>query len=165
MADAQPAVSLDGNVEYRVLSNFTGSLTVTAWSAGTDITCDVIGAGLSPDTSEETFTVDRACSAQTADAPSTTKSTIEAQFAYDPQGDETANVGLTALTPRTEKYIAAREGIPHGTAGAADQKVTVYRVKVGAHRKVAAARNEESRKAVTLYVQPDGETEVSLATA
>lgn len=154
MAGVDPVV-LDGSVEIRVLNTFAGTLTVAAWTAGVDITCDLLGDGLNRSMNENAVTIDRLCSRQTGEAPGSFSEGVDLTYAWDPQSVLTTTAYAT-LVPYSEKFLAVRYGIPHGTAGAAGQKVDVIQTKPGRRQRVPVARNEESRVTQKQFIPADG---------
>lgn len=152
----------DGMIEVRVLDTWvapTGDdepvLTVAQWEAGTDITCDLLGDGLSRSTTENSVTIDRLCMKQTGEKPGSNSEEVTLTYAWDPQG---ANVGTAygVLTPGAELALAIRYGVEFGTAGSAGQKVDVIVDIPGVQQRVATARNEETRVTQKQFVQPGG---------
>src|SRR5690606_8334928 len=108
--------------EVRVLSSWTAptagddpELTVTAWAAGTDITCDLLGDGLNRNTNENAVVIDRLCFQQTGEAPGSFLEEVNLTYAWNPQDANTATAYGT-LTPGSDKALAIRYGIAHGTA-------------------------------------------------
>lgn len=162
----------DGMIEIRVLNSWvppTGgaspALTVTQWAAGTDITCDLLGDGLSRSTSENSVTIDRLCMKQTGEKPGSHSEEVSLTYAWDPQGVNTSTAYGT-LTPGSEKAIAIRYGIAYGTAGAAAQKVDIVQIVPGVQQRVATARNEELRVTQKQFVAAGGTyKDVPLTTA
>lgn len=158
------ATVLDGAVEVRVLSSYTGpGLTTSAWTAGVDITEDLLGDGLSRSVTENAITIDRLSSKQVGEKPGTTQEEIELTYAWAPQGAGTS--AYSTLTPGAEKALAIRYGIAHGTAGTTGDKVDIVKITTGAQRRVAVARNEESRVTQKMFVHPGGtQLDVALTT-
>jgi hypothetical protein len=156
MAAINPVV-LDGAVEIRVLNNFSGTLTVANWTAGVDITCDLLGTGLNRSMNENAITIDRLCSRQTGEAPGSFAESVDLTYAWAPQSVAT-DTAYATLVPDSEKFLAVRYGVPWGTAGATGQKVDVIRTKPGRRQRVPVARNEESRVMQKQYIPADGVT-------
>jgi hypothetical protein len=149
------ATVLDGAVEVRVLSSYTGpGLTASQWTAGVDITEDLLGDGLSRSVTENAITIDRLSSKQVGEKPGTTQEEVELTYAWAPQGSGSS--AYTVLAPGADKALAIRYGVAHGTAAAAAQKVDIIKITTGAQRRVAVARNEESRVTQKMFVEPGG---------
>lgn len=150
------AVVSDGKLMVRVLNSFTGpGLTAALFTAGTDITCDLLGDGLSRDTNENAVTIDRLCSKQVGESPGSTIESVELTYAWNPQDANTATAYGT-LTPGSVKWLAIRYGLDHATAGASGQKIDIIKVVCGEQRRVPVARNEELRVVQKMFVAPGG---------
>lgn len=161
MAGVDPVVS-DGMLEIRVLDAWTAPdagdpavLTVAAWTAGTDITCDILGDGLNRSTEENAVVIDRLCFAQTGEAPGSYAETVELTYAWNPQ-DTATDTAYVVLVPASNKTLAIRYGVPHATAGAAAQKVDLIQVQPGQQQRVAVARNEEMRTLQKQFIPAGG---------
>lgn len=155
MSGVTPVVS-DGQLMVRALTTFTGpGLTATAFTAGSDITCDLLGDGLSRDTSENAVTIDRLCHKQVGESPGSSLESVELTYAWNPQDANTATA-YGVLAPGSVKFLAIRYGVPHATAGASGQKVDIIKVICGEQRRVPVARNEEMRVVQKMFVQPGG---------
>ena len=152
----------DGMIEIRVLDAWVppaaggdAALTVTQWAAGTDITCDLLGDGLSRSTTENAVVIDRLCMKQTGEKPGSYSEEVTLTYAWDPQGVN-ASAAYGVLTPGSEKAIAIRYGVAYGTAGAAAQKVDIIQTVPGVQQRVATARNEEMRVTQKQFVAAGG---------
>ncbi len=157
MPGVSPVVS-DGAVEVRVLTTYTpGTLTATNFTAGVDITCDLLGDGLSRSTSENAVVIDRLCFKQTGEAPGSFTEEVTLTYAWNPQDTNTATAYGT-LTPGSEKYLAIRYGKAHGTTAAAGDKVDVIKVNPGQRQRVPVARNEELRVTQKMFIPAGGTT-------
>lgn len=154
MAGVDPVV-FDGAVEVRVLNSFDGALTVAEWNAGVDITCDLLGNGLDRSMSENAVVIDRLCMRQTGEAPGTFAETVNLTYGWNPQSEDT-DTAYATLVPDSQKWLAIRYGIAHGTAGAAGQKVDVISTKPGQRQRVAVARNEEGRVMQKQFIPAGG---------
>ena len=154
---------MDGMIEVRVLTSWTpptaGSsavLTATAFTAGTDITCDLLGDGLSRNTNENAVVIDRLCMEQTGEAPGSYSEEVSLTYAWNAQDDNTATA-YGVLTPGSSKTLAIRYGIAHGTAAAAAvQKVDIIQVRPGQQVRVPVARNEENRVTQKQFIPAGG---------
>lgn len=153
---------MDGMIEVRVLTAWTpptaGSsavLTATAFTAGTDITCDLLGDGLSRNTNENAVVIDRLCMKQTGEAPGSYTEEVNLTYAWNPQDTNTATA-YGVLTPGSSKTLAIRYGIAHGTAAAAAQKVDIIQVRPGQQVRVPVARNEENRVTQKQFIPAGG---------
>lgn len=152
----------DGMIEIRVLNAWTPptggaspALTVTQWAAGTDITCDLLGDGLSRSTSENAVVIDRLCMKQTGEKPGSYSEEVTLTYAWDPQ-DANVATAYGVLVPGSEKAIAIRYGVAYGTAGAAAQKVDIVQTVPGVQQRVPTARNEEMRVTQKQFVTAGG---------
>lgn len=162
----------DGMIEIRVLDSWVPpvagaapKLSISQWDAGIDITCDLLGDGLSRSTTENSVTIDRLCMKQTGEKPGSTSDEVSLTYAWDPQGPNTATA-YGVLTPGSEKTLAIRYGVPFGTKGATAQKVDIVQVVPGVQQRVATARNEEMRVTQKQFVAAGGTyTDVALGAA
>lgn len=155
MPGVNPVVS-DGTIEVRVLSSFTGpGLTASAFTAGTDITCDLLGDGLSRNTNENAVVIDRLCAAQVGEKPGSYSEEVSLTYAWNPQ-DANAATAYGTLTPGSAKWLAIRYGVAHGTAAAAAQKVDIIKVVPGQQVRVPVARNEELRVTQKQFIDAGG---------
>lgn len=161
MAAVTPVVS-DGMIEVRVLSSWTppvGSaspvLTTTAFTAGTDITCDLLGDGLSRNTNENAVVIDRLCYAQTGEKPGSYAEEVSFTYAWNPQ-DANTGTAYGTLAPGAAKTLAIRYGVKHGTTAAAAQKVDIIQVTPGQQVRVPVARNEEMRVTQKMFIDAGG---------
>jgi len=149
-------VILDGAVEVRVLTTFNGTtLTAAAFTAGVDITCDLLGDGLNRSMNENAVVIDRLCSRQTGENPGSYSESVELTYAWDPQSVLTTTAYAT-LVPYSTKYLAIRYGIAEGTPAVAGQKVDVVTTKPGQRQRVPVARNEESRVTQKQFIPAGG---------
>ena len=153
---------MDGMIEVRVLTSWTPPaagaspvLTATAFTAGTDITCDLLGDGLSRATNENAVVIDRLCMAQTGEAPGSYSEEVNLTYAWNPQNANTATA-YGVLVPGSSKTLAIRYGVAHGTAAAAAQKVDVIQVRPGQQVRVPVARNEENRVTQKQFIPAGG---------
>lgn len=152
----------DGMIEIRVLDTWVppaagedAELTVAQWEAGTDITCDLLGDGLSRSTTENSVVIDRLCMKQTGEKPGSYSEEVTLTYAWDPQGLNTA-AAYGVLVPGSEKALAVRYGVEYGTAGAAAQKVDIVQTVPGQQQRVPTARNEEMRVTQKQFVTAGG---------
>lgn len=153
---------MDGMIEVRVLTSWTppaagasATLTATAFTAGTDITCDLLGDGLSRNTNENAVVIDRLCMQQTGEAPGSYSEEVNLTYAWNPQGVNTGTAYGT-LPPASSKTLAIRYGVAHGTAAAAAQKVDIIQVRPGQQVRVPVARNEENRVTQKMFIPAGG---------
>lgn len=153
---------MDGMIEVRVLNTWSApasgaeaTLAATAFTAGTDITCDLLGDGLSRTTNENAVVIDRLCMEQTGEAPGSYSEEVNLTYAWNPQDDNT-DTAYGVLTPGSSKTLAIRYGVPHGTAAAAGQKVDIIQVRPGQQVRVPVARNEESRVTQKQFIPAGG---------
>lgn len=161
MSGTTPVVS-DGMIEVRVLNSWTAPaagaspvLTDAAWTAGTDITCDLLGDGLNRNTNENAVVIDRLCFAQTGEAPGSYAEEVNLTYAWNPQ-DANSGTAYGTLTPGSDKALAIRYGVAHGTAGTAGDKVDIIRVTPGQQVRVPVARNEELRVTQKQFIPAGG---------
>lgn len=161
MSGSTPVVS-DGMIEVRVLNSWTPPvgdadpvLTATAFMAGTDITCDLLGDGLNRGTNENAVVIDRLCFAQTGEAPGSFTDTVDLTYGWNPQGDN-ADTAYGVLTPGSVKAIAIRYGAPHGSDATAGQVVDIIQSKPGQQVRVPVARNEELRVTQKQFIPAGG---------
>lgn len=153
---------MDGMIEVRVLNSWTPPtagaspvLTATDFTAGTDITCDLLGDGLSRNTNENPVVIDRLCMQQTGEAPGSYSEEVDLTYAWNPQ-DANTDTAYGVLTPGSSKTLAIRYGVPHGTAATAGQKVDIIQVRPGQQVRVPVARNEESRVTQKMFIPAGG---------
>ena len=161
MPGVDPVVS-DGMIEVRVLSSWTPpsagaspALTTAAWTAGKDITCDLLGDGLSRNTNENAVVIDRLCFQQTGEAPGSYAEEVTLTYAWDPQ-DANTDTAYGLLTPGSDKTLAIRYGVAHGTTGTTGDKVDIIQVIPGQQVRVAVARNEELRVTQRMFIPAGG---------
>lgn len=153
---------MDGMIEVRVLDAWAAPdpgddpvLTATAFDAGTDITCDLLGDGLSRNTNENAVVIDRLCMQQTGEAPGSYSEEVSLTYAWNAQDDNTATA-YGVLTPGSSKTLAIRYAIAHGTDAAAAQKVDIIQVRPGQQVRVPVARNEENRVTQKQFIPAGG---------
>ena len=150
-----PGIIGDGMVRVVVLTAFTGTLTATAFNAGTDITCHITSDGFNRAMNQDTVNDDRLCSTQSGEEPGRFNESLDLTYVWDQQG-ATDNLAYTTLTPGSKKFLAVRYGKAFTAAGVAGDKVDVIAFGAGRQGRNAVAANEKLKISQKLFIPADG---------
>lgn len=127
-----------------------------------DLTCQITGDGLVPDTAENNVEDPRLCSKQIFEGRGDFTDSLEITYVFNP-GSESDDVARLTLTPGTRGYVVLRWALAYETAIAAGQEVDVYPIEAGVQRKQQPTRNGVHRIAQKLFVIGEVARDVAVA--
>lgn len=170
------AVKAMGNTSVTVVQTIadTNAPTLTEINAATsvNVSCFLFtGSGAATATTNTGDAPARLCSTQTfQELGNTSYSVGDLQYVYDPQAEDTddANKARTALTPGSEVYLVYRYGMSaQEVPYAADQKVDIWKVRLGPQNKTQTGDGEFDQLSITqsVVVTAPPVTDVPIAAA
>lgn len=167
MPNAIPSTPADGNVKVAVATVTAGATpTLTELASAVDISCYLTADGFAFGQEQATITDERLCSTETFNLPGRKSYTLTLTGIDNTNSDLEAeyNEFVETLTEGASRVIVHRSGLPYDEPFAADQKVRMIPVRVGAKTEMAPEANSVLRATVNTFVSGPSEL-VTLAAA
>jgi hypothetical protein len=163
MPTISTSVPTDGNYIAQWIPAISGpnGCTVAEWNAGKDLTYYFTPDGWTPGGDQATVTDDRLTAPQVFEQPGKVTDTLDTVYVINPQSP-TDDVAELTLIQNVAGFIGVRKAMPHDTAVAAAQKVTIYPIKCGVQRDLTPEANGVFKKAQKQFITNNVRREVAV---